>query len=62
MALVDKEATILLEEKDLSGEIIKNKVESLLADDQRRKQLANNALRLGNPDVLNDIIEAIEKI
>ena len=61
-ALVDKDAAVMIEEKDLSGEVLKETVDSLINDDEKRAAMAENARRLGNPDVLDDIIKAIENI
>ena len=61
-ALVDKDAAIMLEEKDLSGESLNKLVNKVINDDNKLKMLADNARKLGNPNVLNDIIEAVENI
>lgn len=61
-ALCDKNAAVMIEEKDLSGTKLNDTVNELLNDEKRLKQLADNALKLGNPEVLSDIIIEIEKI
>jgi UDP-N-acetylglucosamine--N-acetylmuramyl-(pentapeptide) pyrophosphoryl-undecaprenol N-acetylglucosamine transferase len=61
-ALCDKNAAVMIEEKDLSGAKLNDTVNELLNDEKRLKQLADNALKLGNPEVLSDIIIEIEKI
>ena len=61
-ALVDKDAALMIEEKDLTGESLKQLVDELINDDKRLKQLADNAAKLGNANVLDDIIEVIEKL
>ena len=62
MALVNKNAAIMLEEKDLSGDSLNNLVNSIIYDDDRLNTLSQNAKKLGNPNVLNDMIEAVESI
>ena len=61
-ALVDKDAAVMIEEKDLSGQVLKDTIDSLINDDEKRAVMAENARQLGNPDVLDDIIKAIENI
>ena len=61
-ALTDKGAAIMIEEKDLSGEVLYDTIDELINDDTRLKELSDNARKLSNPNVLNDMIEAIEKI
>lgn len=61
-ALVDKDAAIMIEEKDLSGKMLNDMVNDLIHDDERLNQLASNARKLGNPHVLDDIIEEVEKL
>lgn len=62
MALVNKGAAIMIEEKDLSGEMLKEYVDSLINDELRLNDLRTNALKLGNPSVMNDIINEVESI
>ena len=61
-ALTDKNAAIMIEEKDLSSELLGKTINELIKDDERLKELSDNARKLSNPNVLNDIIEAIETI
>lgn len=61
-ALTDKDAAVMIEEKDLSGELLNRCVNELINDDERLRKLSRNARKLSNPNVLNDIIEAIERI
>ncbi len=62
MALVNKDAAILLEEKDLSAERLNELVNSVIHDDARLHALAENAKTLGNVDVMKNIVEAIENL
>ena len=61
-ALVDKNAAIMIEEKDLNPDLLLKTVSDIINDSAKLKQLSENALKLGNPNVLKDMIEAIESI
>ena len=61
-ALVDKDAAVMIEEKDLSGDKLNDTVNALINDDERLKEISANDLKLGNPEVLNDIISEVENI
>ena len=62
IALVNKNAAIMIEEKDLSGERLKECVDSLINNDSMLNNLRTNALKLGNPSVMNDIINEVESL
>lgn len=62
MALVDKKAAIMLEEKDLSASSLKELIDSLINDDERLNELKKNALKMANASTINDIICEIEKL
>ena len=59
-ALVDKGAAMMIEEKDLTPLALKDMIDSVITDEQRLQTMAQNALKLGNPRVLDDMIVAIE--
>ncbi|MBR5341341.1 MAG: undecaprenyldiphospho-muramoylpentapeptide beta-N-acetylglucosaminyltransferase [Erysipelotrichaceae bacterium] len=61
-ALVDKDAAIMIEEKDLSGEVLNDTINRVINDEVKLQTLAENAHKLGNPNVLDDIIEAVESL
>lgn len=61
-ALVDRDAAVMLEEKDLNSESLNKKIKELINNDKRLKTLGKNAKALGNPNVLEDIVEAIERL
>ncbi len=61
-ALTDKNAALMIEEKDLSAEKLNALINSVINDEEKLKTLSENAAKLGNPNVLNDIVEAIEKL
>lgn len=60
-ALVDKKAALMIEEKDLTPEKLNSTINNVIENDTKLKELANHALCLGNPKVLEDIIVEIEK-
>ncbi len=61
-SLVDKDAALMIEEKDLSPELLNKTVNDLINDEDRLKMLANNARKLGNPNVLDDMIVEVENL
>ena len=61
-ALTDKNAAVMIEEKDLGPEIIKKLVEEYLFDDQKRKLMAKNAKCKGSERIIDDIIARIEEL
>lgn len=61
-ALVDQDAAMMLEEKDLNPDSLNKMIKELIKDDKKLKTLGKNAKALGNPNVLEDIIEAIERL
>ena len=46
-ALVDNDAAIMIEEKDLTADLLYKKVSDIINDDNRLKELSNNAKKLG---------------
>ena len=61
-SLVDKGAATMIEEKDLTSDILNQRIKELVNDDAKLKELNKNALAIRNPKVLEDIIREIEKI
>ena len=61
-ALTDKDAAIMIEEKNLDPKMLNELVNSVINDEVKLKTLGDNARKMGNPNVLNDIVEAIEKL
>ena len=62
MALIDKNAALLLEEKDLSPASLKAIIEKSINDEELLKSLHENAIKLSNPKVLDEIAKEIEKL
>ena len=58
MALVSKDAAVLIEEKDLTGERLAQELDRLLSNPQRRRQLEANAKALAITDA-NERIYAV---
>ena len=61
-SLVDKGAATMIEEKDLTSDLLNGKIKELINDDKKLEELSKNALAIRNPKVLEDIIMEIEKI
>lgn len=62
MALIDKNAALLLEEKGLSPASLKAIIEKSINDEELLKSLHENAIKLSNPKVLDEIVKEIEKL
>ena len=62
LSLINNEAALMVEEKDLTVNTLKSTIEKLLNDDELRNKIENNARSMGNPLVLDEIIEEIEKL
>ena len=61
-ALVDQGVAIMIEEKDLNGELLNDTVNGLIHDEERLHVMGENAQKTGNPHVLSDMIEEIESL
>ncbi|MGN1404819.1 MAG: UDP-N-acetylglucosamine--N-acetylmuramyl-(pentapeptide) pyrophosphoryl-undecaprenol N-acetylglucosamine transferase [Erysipelotrichaceae bacterium] len=62
MALIDKDAALLLEEKDLNPLSLKKIIEKSINDEELLEKLHKNAMKLSNPKVLDEIVKEIEKL
>ena len=62
MALVKNDAAILLEEKNLNPQELKNMVDDLIHDDERLKVLSENARKMANDHVIENIIYRIDEL
>lgn len=60
--LADKDAALLIEEKDLSGEILTEKVKYLSEDKEKRQSLERNIKEFAVYDTLDRIYEEIRKL
>ena len=61
-ALVDKDAAMMIEEKDLTGQLLFDKVNSIINDSARLSSLRKNARSLANDNVVEDIINKLESL
>ena len=62
MALVSKDAAVLIEEKDLTGERLSQELGALLDHPDRRRQLGENARRLAITDANERIYQVIAEL
>lgn len=62
MALVDRQAAVLIEEKDLTGEALCRKVEELFADPDAVRRLSENAAKMAIPDACARIYRIMKEI
>lgn len=61
-ALVDNDAAIMIEEKDLNANKLFETVNSIINDDHRLVSLSKNARSMSNDNVVDDIINKLESI
>ena len=59
-AFVDKDAAIMIEEKDLSPIKLKETIDSIINDDKMLAKLKTNARKLSNDRVLDEMVKEIE--
>jgi UDP-N-acetylglucosamine--N-acetylmuramyl-(pentapeptide) pyrophosphoryl-undecaprenol N-acetylglucosamine transferase len=62
MALVRKNAALIIEEKDLTGAVLTNAVTSLLGDENRLKEIGINARKMAVIDATSRICDIVESI
>lgn len=62
MSLVNNKAAILIEEKDLTAQKLKDTIDSIINNDAALSSLSKAALTLARPNVVEEIIEEIEKL
>jgi UDP-N-acetylglucosamine--N-acetylmuramyl-(pentapeptide) pyrophosphoryl-undecaprenol N-acetylglucosamine transferase len=62
MALVDRQAAVLIEEKDLTGEALCRKVEELFADPDAVRRLSENAAKMAIPDACARIYRIMKEV
>ncbi len=60
-ALSDQNGAILLKEKDLSVEKLVQLCDDLMADDQKRAELTENARKIGYPRAAQDILKVMKE-
>ena len=62
LALVKNDAAIMIEEKDLSAEKLAKSIDSIINDENKLHSLSENARKMANDNVMNDIIEKLESL
>jgi UDP-N-acetylglucosamine--N-acetylmuramyl-(pentapeptide) pyrophosphoryl-undecaprenol N-acetylglucosamine transferase len=60
--LADKGAAEVILDKDLSGKVMAERIEALLADKARRREMGLNAWNLARPDAHERLVNSIEAI
>ncbi len=60
--LADRDAAVMIEEGDLTAEVLAETVNALMKDDMRRETLGRNAALLGRPDAAAEMAEWLEEI
>jgi UDP-N-acetylglucosamine--N-acetylmuramyl-(pentapeptide) pyrophosphoryl-undecaprenol N-acetylglucosamine transferase len=58
-SLADVGAAVMIEEKDLTGELLAAEVRSILAHPERREQMSRAAGRLGSPQAAKEIADVL---
>lgn len=61
-ALTDRNAAIMIEEKDLNADVLSKTVSGIIDDSEKLRELSENAKKLSNPNVLEDMIKEIQNI
>jgi len=60
--LADKGAAVLIEEKNLTGELLESKVALLLSDEEKRKSIENNVRSFAVTDTLERIYSIVKEL
>ncbi|MEW8973303.1 MAG: undecaprenyldiphospho-muramoylpentapeptide beta-N-acetylglucosaminyltransferase [Tissierellaceae bacterium] len=61
-AFENKNAAIVILEKDLNGKLLNKTISDLIDDKRRLKEMANNSKKLGNIDATAKIVDIIEEL
>jgi UDP-N-acetylglucosamine--N-acetylmuramyl-(pentapeptide) pyrophosphoryl-undecaprenol N-acetylglucosamine transferase len=61
-SLVDAGAAVMIEERDLTGELLAGEIRSILAHPDRRERMARAAGRLGNPQAAKEIADVCTEL
>jgi UDP-N-acetylglucosamine--N-acetylmuramyl-(pentapeptide) pyrophosphoryl-undecaprenol N-acetylglucosamine transferase len=59
MALVNKDAAVIIEEKDLSGRVLGNAIDNLVRDKKRYAQISENAREMAVVDATSRICDIV---
>lgn len=60
--LVQQDAALMIEEKDLTAEKLADTVNFLMQNEEKRKQMKQNAYELGKPNAAYDMIDWMEEL
>lgn len=61
-SLVDAGAAVMIEERDLTGELLAREIEAILIDPERRQRMARAAGRLGSPQAAREIADVFTEL
>jgi UDP-N-acetylglucosamine--N-acetylmuramyl-(pentapeptide) pyrophosphoryl-undecaprenol N-acetylglucosamine transferase len=61
-SLVDAGAAVMIEEKDLTGELLAHEIRAILATPDRRERMARAAGRLGSPQAAKEIADVCTEL
>ncbi len=62
LSLVDAGAAVMIEERDLTGEVLARAIRSILGDPERRERMARAAGRLGSPQAAMEIADVCTEL
>lgn len=62
LALVNQQAAVMIEEKDLTAQTLKEQIDELMASPSQLKQMSEKAKNLGKPDAIDALVVEIEKL
>jgi UDP-N-acetylglucosamine--N-acetylmuramyl-(pentapeptide) pyrophosphoryl-undecaprenol N-acetylglucosamine transferase len=61
-SLVDADAAVMIEERDLTGEVLASQIRLILASPERRERMARAAGRLGSPAAAREIADVCTEL
>ena len=62
MSLVNKDAALMIKEKDLTADTLVKNIDEIMNDSDKRLQMGKNAKKAGIPDAANQVIKVLEDI
>jgi UDP-N-acetylglucosamine--N-acetylmuramyl-(pentapeptide) pyrophosphoryl-undecaprenol N-acetylglucosamine transferase len=62
LSLVDAGAAVMIEERDLTGEVLAREIRGVLSDPTRREAMARAAGRLGSPQAAREIADVCTEL
>ena len=62
LELVRNNAAVMIEEKDLTAEVLAGQVNTLMKNKEKRAELSGNALKMSTPDAADRMIDWIEEL